>query len=194
MRESKFKGDTKVSDTDTLDKIIFLDIDGVLNGYGLYISLLMKFCSRFNLVSWFHRHHLDLYSVHKRKFKRLVKIVRTTKAKIVLSSSWRYAYVHYPDQADIRTLYNLIDEYNVSVISTLRLCDPCERRADLISEWLDKNPVDKFVIIDDEVQELIARFPDNVVSTAPSKLRNHHFYGAGLKNKHIKQAVKILSD
>lgn len=194
MIEPKFEGNkTNSHSFSNNDKIIFLDIDGVLNGYGLLIHWLMKFCSRFNLVSWFHKYSGDLYSIHKRKFKRLVKIVRKTDAKIILSSSWRYAYIHHPDTPDIQLLNKLLDTYHITIFGTLRTNCRFESRANLIKEWLSNNEVDNFVIIDDEVSDIIQQFPNNTVSTSDRLCRNPHYLGCGLKRNHVKQAINILS-
>lgn len=63
-------------------KIIFLDIDGVLNSDIWYKSQKLDESAKNALL-----HHLDPHAVHL-----LNKIVSKTKAKIVLSTTWRLHY------------------------------------------------------------------------------------------------------
>ena len=69
-------------------KIIFLDIDGVLNGYSRFTGLCYKVFSKLHLLKFVKRHY-DLFGVRTHKVKLLSKIVKKTGAKVVISSSWR---------------------------------------------------------------------------------------------------------
>lgn len=73
-------------------KIIFLDVDGVLNGYNLELQ---KFIDRLpHRIKNFIREHFctfrrSSFPVQRPQMLRLKKIVDATGARIVLSSSWR---------------------------------------------------------------------------------------------------------
>lgn len=70
-------------------KIIFLDIDGVLNGYNFWNVLGWKLCclTKSNKLKNFYRKLTDPCGIHESKVKRLGKIVDKTGAKVVMSSS-----------------------------------------------------------------------------------------------------------
>lgn len=76
-------------------KVIFLDIDGVLNGYS-WFDHYIRFRSGLNKLLWkyelFHKYR-SYFDVKERYVKNLAKIVHKTGAKVVISSSWRYAYI-----------------------------------------------------------------------------------------------------
>lgn len=59
-----------------LSKVIFLDVDGVMNNYkstpGSYMT-----------------HRADGYGVSRENFERLVKLASKTGARVVISSNWR---------------------------------------------------------------------------------------------------------
>jgi hypothetical protein len=103
-------------------KVIFLDIDGVLN------------CDRTPNPRKFP------YVVDKRLLARLKKLLKRTRAKVVLSSSWRLDPVgllaaKYWDVPFIDTLPDL----------------PKKARRDEVLSWLGAHPtVTRYAIIDDE--------------------------------------------
>ena len=117
-------------------KVVFLDIDGVLNDGVRIMEIDSDFPSR---------EHLDC----------LKAIIDATNAKIVLSSTWRL----FPSaRNDVK---NALRNVGLEFIDrTKELRD----RASEIQEWLNRHPeVEKFVILDDE--EISGKFPDNLVQT-----------------------------
>ena len=76
---------------DKFYKIIFLDIDGVLNGYTFWNVFGWNIISSLKIerLNRWYMNITDPVGIHERKVKRLAKIVKKTGAKIVLSSSWR---------------------------------------------------------------------------------------------------------
>jgi Swiss Army Knife RNA repair-like protein len=107
-------------------KVIFLDIDGVLN------------CDKTPNPRKFP------YVVDKRLLARLKKLLNQTRAKIVLSSSWRLDPVGL-----LAAKY-----WDVPFIDTLPDI-PKKTRRDEILSWLSNNPqVTRYAIIDDEDDEL----------------------------------------
>ena len=117
-------------------KVVFLDIDGVLNDAFTTADLMDDLPKK---------EHLDC----------LKAIIDATDAKIVLSSTWRL----FPSaRNDVKNaLRNVGLEF---IDKTKELRD----RASEIQEWLSRHPeVEKFVILDDE--EISGKFPDNLVQT-----------------------------
>jgi len=102
-------------------KVIFLDIDGVLN------SINDKFSQTLETQS-----HLDL----------LGELVKKTNAKIVLSSSWRGI-------PSLRKLVeNKMKLINTEVIGATRSL-PGTRGSE-IKDWMKDKDIESFVIIDDD--------------------------------------------
>jgi hypothetical protein len=107
-------------------KVIFLDIDGVLN--------CRKTPNPRNLP----------YIVDRKLLKRLVRLLECTRAKVVLSSTWRY------DPAGLFSAKFWGIPF-IDVIPDM----PKQPRSKEILMWLKRHPrVKRFVVIDDEDDEL----------------------------------------
>jgi hypothetical protein len=107
-------------------KIIFLDIDGVLN------------CKQTPNPRKFP------FIVDSRLLRRLDRLLELTGAQVVLSSNWRF------DPAGIFSAKH----YGVPFIASLPDF-PGEPRCNPITEWLRGHPdVERFIVIDDEDDEL----------------------------------------
>lgn len=178
-------------------KIIFLDINGVLNGYNPYIYYLRKIMYIFRLNK-LARSLINIFGVHESKVKRLSKIVKATDAKIVLSSSWRRDWNNYTSRSgnhipeDIYNLDKLFQKYNIKIIDTTDY-DSHNRRKLEILEWLAKHEleVSSFCIIDDDTSDLESLFTDRLINTGS---KNYVLGYWGLKSKHISKAIAILND
>ena len=182
--------------------IIFLDIDGVLNGY-----------NKWNLLGWNvvcltkskqlkrgYRKLTDPCGVHESKVRRLAKIVRATNAKVVMSSSWRFGWWNTPYEKqfeDQKKLTDLLNKYNIKVIDITPISSD-GRRDKEIMEWLAKHEdiVKRFVILDDERYDLECFVGSHLVQTSSvgkgEMIMGHDREDTGLKNKHVKQAIEIL--
>jgi len=109
-------------------KIIFLDIDGVLNTP----KLLKKF--GFDFID-------DILVA------LVARIVRETEAKIVLSSTWRI------EEKNRQLVQEALAAHDLEIFDSTPILKPetkmwVERREE-IQVWLNNNPVSKFAIIDD---------------------------------------------
>lgn len=182
--------------------IIFLDIDGVLNGYNKWDLLGWKIiCSTKSkrLKRWYTK-VTDPYGIHERKVKRLAKIVKATNAKVVMSGSWRFGWWNTPYEkqfADQRKLTDLLNKYNIEVIDiTPRSSDG--RRDKEIMEWLVhcEDMVKRFVILDDERCDLECFVGSHLVQTSSvgkgEMIMGFDREDTGLKNKHVRKAIEIL--
>ncbi|MBE6760906.1 MAG: hypothetical protein E7551_01300 [Ruminococcaceae bacterium] len=150
-------------------KIIFLDIDGVLNSLKYDMS-----------------RSPDDSNIDITRLPLLKKLVDSTKAKIVLTSSWRKFWEK--DEAVISQTGKEINEIFAS--AGLEIFDKTpikSTRKDEILAWLSSNnKVKSFCIIDDMAlgwEELTAF----TVITNPR-------IGHGLEQRHIQKAVEILKN
>ena len=155
-------------------KAIFLDIDGVLNtSYTKY---------RDDILDEFR---LDY----------LAKIVNKTRAKIVLTSTWRYnlskslfSFKAYNNST--KKLIESLKERGLK-ISALLPDTPNNRRAEDISEFIKKHKVTNFVILDDELFNYESlKLSNNLLRTS---FYEEDELDAGLTQKMIRQAVQILN-
>jgi histidinol phosphatase-like enzyme len=186
----------------TKNNIIFLDIDGVLNGYNRWNLLgwkIVKLTKNNKLINWY-RKITEPFGIHERKVKRLAKIVRETNAKIVMSSSWRFGWWNTPYEKqykDQKKLTDLLNKYHIEVID-ITPSSITGRRDMEIQEWItnNKNMINKFVILDDERSDLECFVNSNLVQTSSVKegqiIKGHANEDTGLKNRHVKKAIKIL--
>ena len=184
-------------------KIIFLDIDGVLNGYNLWSTLgwnLVCFLKNKKIKEWY-RKSTNPCGTHESKVKRLAKIVHKTNAKVVMSSSWRNGFWNVPYEEKNerqKELTDLLIKYNIEVIDITGK-SKSGRRDEEIKEWLNNhiNEINSFVILDDERFDLECFVNNHLVQTSETKkgqmIKGHWNENTGLKRKHVKQAIKILN-
>ncbi len=149
-------------------KVIFLDIDGVLN------------CASTK------RRLRGSPFVDDDKLLLLKDLVEKTGAELVLSSTWRLGLL-YPDVAaftvDTDALIAELAEYGLRLYDhTPKLSD--RQRGHEIAAWLAENPeVEKFVILDDDSD--MAHLKEHLVQTS---------WIAGLQTVHVEKAIKLLED
>ena len=187
------------------DNIVFLDVDGVLNGYNRWNTLGWDIVCKFNsekLRNWY-REITDPCGVHEKKVKLLAKIVHNTGAKVVMSSTWRHSYWKFVNgESDydidrIKKLADLLNKYNIEVID-ITPKSPRGRRDDEIIAWLSRHEedVDRFVILDDERFDLECFADKELVQTSSVPkgimIKGFDYEDTGLKRKHVKQAIKLL--
>ncbi len=150
-------------------KVIFLDIDGVLNSD----EYLKK-------VKWLHIQGIES-EIDINKIKLLKKAVDETKAKVVLTSSWRFT-------RKAQSLRNLLANYGIYVDSTPFINN---KRGLEIKKWLSDNTnVEDYVIIDDEKFDSY----DEELLSKLIKISNGNGYtfGEGLLSKDVDEIIKRL--
>lgn len=183
--------------------IIFLDIDGVLNGYNFWNLLgwnLVCLLRNEKLKEWY-RKTTNPCGTHESKVKRLAKIVRKTNAKIVMSSSWRGGFWYTPyDEKDghQKELTDLLMKYNIQVIDITPNLHKGRRDVEILS-WLGKHEdeVRNFIILDDENSFLeVFQTDDRFIQTSSvprgKMIMGHWYENTGLKRKHVRRAIKVL--
>lgn len=155
-------------------KIIFLDIDGVLN------------CNS-------TRERVDgLYFVEDSKIEILQEIIKRTDAKVVLSSTWRMGWAwmqHNPNYHDkhFEMLRDKLQEYGIQIYDITPIVGNVPRGIE-IDEWLRCHPnVESFVILDDDSD--MDKHIGRLVKTRWKAVGS----GGGLMKKHIKLAIELLN-
>ena len=157
-------------------KIIFLDVDGVLN------------CR-------FTKEEIMGYTfVSPMKIELLKQLVEKTGAKIVLSSTWRQGWedinIGKVDSIDAKcfiALKNELEKYDISMFDYTPFLDD-EERGNEIDMWLKENEkceeeIESFVILDDMNGRHLRPHANHLIRTSMAQ---------GLLQKHVDLAVKIL--
>ena len=158
-------------------KLIFLDIDGVLN------------CHSTKDLCLVYR------GIEDKKVSLLKEIVDKTRAKIILVSSWKetwYKEPHLKDKQDELATYldKKLESQGLVITDKTDDYDPFQRGEGIL-EYLRQLKrrdikVDNFVILDDELFDY-----------KETKLRKHlvqtSYYKDGLETKHMRKAVEMLS-
>ena len=135
-------------------KIIFLDIDGVLRTHK-------------SDLEWSNKLATPIFKGVDRLFdKNLVdnlnEVIYLTGAKIVITSNWRI----YLSLEELQTIFKqrgVIGEViGKTGLGHLKAgCPiPIGNRGLEIQDWLDRNPIRKFIIIDDQVSDINNIFPN----------------------------------
>lgn len=161
-----------------MNKIIFLDIDGVLNCQDTFIEnyqervLLNKYLDK----SVENNVKISMCDIDYEKVMLVKYICDATGAKIVVTSSWR-----------LLKNYIFIEEKLIQMgLSIIDVTDYIyNNRGDEIRDYLNNHKVDRFIILDDEV------FPD--FNDLVNYLVKTDFYNKGLDEVHVEEAIKILS-
>lgn len=153
-------------------KIIFLDIDGVLN----YRPEDMA-----HSVPNFTRHDERCFGLNPDLVRNLKEVIDATDAKIVISSEWRQHINYLPYSMEREWREVLADGLerkvgDVIVGDTPYLSLTENRRGMEIRKWLegwrDANPSDefpRFIIVDDETSDILPLFDDLCVLKVDSR-------------------------
>ena len=150
-------------------KIVFLDIDGVLNS------------RQYDAHRGINDGNVDVS-----RLELLKQLVERTGAKIVLTSSWRRHWnsCGEPNDKTGEELQAVFERYGIQLYD--KTPEINGDRVKEIKAWLDVHPdVLNFVIIDD-TQFGWGEFESNVVKT-------NYLIGRGLEERHIESAVSLLN-
>lgn len=163
-------------------KAIFLDIDGVLNtevfitaihelfkGQNPHEKMMDEFGNRFDPLA----------------LRFLNYIIEKTGAKIVISSTWRLSGLKWMQEMwKARNLCGEVIDVTPCFTGNSKLpFDERFERGSEIKMWLDQNPVESYVIIDDD-DDMLPEQQENFVQTI-------QFYGIMLAD--AEKAIKILN-
>ena len=180
--------------------VIFLDIDGVLNGYNFWNLLGWDIISKFksNKLKGWYRELTELFGVHERKVKRLAKIVHNTiNTKVVISSSWRFGLQSNNLSYAQRKLLDLFDKYDIKIYGYTPRSESGKRDEE-IKAWLSKHKeINKFIILDDENFDLQCFIGKELIQTSSvprgRMIKGYWYENTGLKRKHVRKAIRMLN-
>lgn len=153
-------------------KIIFLDIDGVLNSAEYRNRMGRKYYSEI---------------IDRNKMPLLKEIVEETGAKIVLSTSWRKFWNEGESQQDAVGQYinTVFQEFGLSVHSKTLVRENAGRDTE-IREWLEgKRYIDGYVILDDQAFNWSATSLSHFVRTDVN--------GNGLEDGQVQTVIDVLN-
>lgn len=151
-------------------KVIFLDVDGVLNEAG------SKSRSPHGFIG-----------VDDDKVDVLKQIVDATGAAIVLSSTWKRGWSANSDEIDNDALYldKKLARHGLRIID--KTIDDTWNRGFGIKAWLDTHAVEAWLVLDDDKFEDFER-----EGIMPHFVQTSFLHG-GLTEKHIPKCTEILS-
>jgi hypothetical protein len=159
-------------------KILFLDVDGVLNTQRYITRKDRQFIGRKHLakLEW------EVEQIDPARISMVNQIVQETGCKVVVSSTWRK--LHSIEELD--SLFRILGA-EFSIFDYTHILGT--RRGFEIQEWLDENPqVDRFVILDDD---------SDMEHLTPYLVRTR-FIGdeteAGLQQSHMQECIDKLNN
>ena len=154
-------------------KLIFLDVDGVLNHAGCKIHTPSGY-----------------YFVEEDRLQLLCEIIEATGAKVVLSSSWRKGYYDYAagkktsDATDYLLLEQKLAECGIEIIGYTPMFDTAYRGSE-IAAWIKEHQeldIEAILILDD----------DKDMKPLSSFLVRTSFFN-GLTKKNAARSIEILN-
>lgn len=160
-------------------KVIFLDVDGVLNSIG-----------------WMEKNKGKLHGnteIDPSKVKLLKQIIDKTEAKVVLSSTWRN--IDGSDGEPRHPMYDyLLEELGkcgIEIFSRTPLIN--DDRPKEIKAWLDETSfeIEKFISLDDDFGE-----KDYRKQGIFGRLVRTQFWdtNGGLNQENVEQSIKLLNE
>ena len=160
-------------------KIIFLDIDGVLNAN-----------DDFGGKSKPNPSVQGYAGISRSKVRRLANIVEQTEAKIVLVSSWKNdyeEYIKYREDLIGKYLRNKLRQFNLNIYDTTLRYEQAygADRGHGIKEYLKTRRVTDWIILDDEI------FPDYDVEILAHLVKTEE--EAGLTDSLATKAIQKLN-
>lgn len=168
-------------------KVIFLDIDGVLNSIQFRKKLYKKYK---DTGKW----DIDIDSNQVKMLKEIIdKSGGSDEVKVVLSSSWRkhFAEVNgkmYPKDNTGKDCVSAFSKHDIVLYS--RTGDSKDgNRGKEITEWIDTHNnlnITHYLVIDDEILDILEYIPRNYTIKTDYNL-------GGIDDTHVRTAIHILN-
>lgn len=158
-------------------KVIFLDIDGVLNSEEFFVERAQNYrYDEYRKAGCSPRVSRQLCSLDNVAIANLNHLITQTGAKIVVSSTWR------ADDPELQEIFAIV---GIPAYIGITPYTETRHRGLEINYWLDKHPeVENYVILDDDNDMLNKQFEHFVQTDA---------YKRGLSLENVEQAIKILN-
>lgn len=151
-------------------KVIFLDVDGVLNS-----------------KDWLENNRVRTENnVNPEKVKLLAEIVKNTNATVVLSSTWRYI----PEHPMFSYLVDILGQNGIKIHSFTPKLEG--DRPKEIKAWIEKQTEKvQFISIEDDFSE-----DDYKKYGIEDRLVKTSYYGeyGGLQRNHVEKAIQLLNE
>ena len=171
-------------------KVIFLDIDGVLN-----TAQTERIVMKERQLTGKDRIPIDLERV-----QFLKEIVETTDAVIVLSSAWKnYGKMsegtYLPKNEKMKELIDIFHQYGLSIYDITPVTNHGYRQDEILA-WLQDKDVESFVIIDDDSFDLPLFLHKELIKTSTTKddeMVKNMDDCTGLSQSQVMEAIKILN-
>lgn len=180
-------------------KVIFLDLDGVLNCDQTFLDYIYikKNDLPLNMYYQIHENGSNGFAlpIDEEKVQILGEIVKLTDAKVVLSSSHRADWKDGKEKLQFsksKALLYLFEKYNIEVIGITPYITNglVGSRQDEIKTYLNQHTeVESFCVIDDDDFDLHS-LKDFLVKTTRHK---NEIDEGGLQKRHVDEVVKILN-
>lgn len=158
-------------------KVIFLDIDGVLNSEEFF-TIRTQNCryDEYRKAGYDTKMSRALCNLDGLPIANLNFLISQTGAKIVVSSTWRS---EDPWLQEVFSVVGIPSYIDITPYTSTR------HRGTEIQQWLDKHPeVENYVILDDD-NDMLDKQLNNFVQTDA--------YKRGLSLVNVEQAIKILN-
>lgn len=172
-------------------KIIFLDIDGVLNSFNTFREIYYEY----------QKTGVRRVAIDIDKVLLLKEIVDNTDAKIVLSSSWRNFGKMKKNKLVTKNqnLNDLISILNNNGLEIYDITPKCRSgiREEEIYKWLEGKDVDSFIVIDDDIGDLKSFIGKELVKTSFIKSDgkgNGIAELSGLTKDNVNEAINKLNN
>ena len=158
-------------------KVLFLDIDGVLN---CMMPTPSDDHEWVDLDEW-------RYGLNPQLVARLRFIIANTNCKIVVSSSWRHHTNYAPYQHDRNwrdVLSEMLHKTRDEVFAGETEYDYMGRRGIEINQWLSEHQVDAYCVVDDEVVDILPYVDNSKVVKTDMKV--------GLTIEDARRTINVL--
>ena len=174
-------------------KVIFLDIDGVLNTFQTFTKCYYEY----------KKNGIRKLEIDENKVYLLKQIVDNTNALIVLSSSWRKLgrmenNKLIPEHKKLSDLLDIFKKYNLSIYDITPGSSDGNREFE-IRKWLENTSldIDNFIVIDDDISDLMGFVNKELIRTYFMKTDGKgHFLidKSGLTIDHVYEAIDKLNN